>query len=214
MRTLASALVTLLAASTAGAQPAAPTSPARTAPSATATATRPAPRPQPRESMKRVAVPLDVVRVDDGDTVDIHWSATDVETVRVLGIDTPETRHPAHDLPFAQAFGAEAQAFARGVFAATEKLELMRAATLDPFGRTLGYLFVDGRNFSVLLVRARLAAESVSYYGDNGFPAEAAEVVGAAKAAGPLPFEAPWTYRARMRELSRALRERGEYPAD
>lgn len=195
-------------AGTAAAQTPAP--PARTVP----TATRPAPRPQPRPAMKRVPVPLELFTVDDGDTVDIRWSEADVETVRILGIDTPETRHLPHDLPYSQSFGTEARSFARGVFAATEKIELLRAATLDPFGRTLGYLFVDGKNFSVLIVRARLAAESVSYYGDNGFPTEAAEVLATAKAAGPMAFEPPWTYRARMRDLSRALRERGEYPED
>lgn len=175
---------------------------------------RPTPRPQPRPALKRVAVPIEAIVVDDGDTVNVRWSADDVEIVRILGIDTPETRHLAHDIPYSQPFGMEARAFARGVFAATDKIELLRAATLDPFGRTLGYVFVDGKNFSVLIVKARLAAESVSHYGDNGFPAEAAEVAAAAKAAGALPFEPPWHYRARMRELSRSLRERGELPQE
>ena len=208
-----SAAAVVAAAALAGAayaQPPAPTT--TTAPAVTPT--RPAPRPQPRPSLKRVAVPLELLLVDDGDTLDIRWSETDVETVRILGIDTPETRHLPHDIPYTQSFGPEARAFARGVFAATEKLELLRASTLDPFGRTLGYLFVDGRNYSVLVVRERLAAESVSYFGDNGFPAEAAEVLAAAKAAGPSAFEPPWTYRARMRELSKALKARGEYPED
>ena len=173
---------------------------------------RPEPRPQPRPAGKRVPVPVEALLVDDGDTVGIRWSATDVETVRILGIDTPETRHVEHDIPYSQPFGSEARSFARGVFAATEKVELLRAATLDPYGRTLGYLFVDGKNFSVLILKERLAEESVSRYGDNGLPTEAAEVTAAARAAGPLPFEPPGAFRARMRELSRALKERGEFP--
>ena len=42
--------------------------------------------------------------------------------------------------------------------------------------------------------------------------AEAAEVLAAAKQAGPLPFEPPHQFRARMRELSKAMKERGVYP--
>jgi endonuclease YncB( thermonuclease family) len=150
--------------------------------------------------------------VDDGDSVVIRWGPGDEETVRILGIDTPETRHPQHDLPYAQAFGPEARAFAMGVFALANEVEVLRAPILDPFGRSLGYLFVNGKNYSVLVLEARLAEESVSRYGDNGFPQEAAACVAAAKAAGPLAFESPGAYRARMRDLSRAMKARGEYP--
>ena len=89
------------------------------------------------------------------------------------------------------------------------QIELLRSSTLDPFGRTLGYLFLNGRNYSVLVVQARLAAESVSFYGDNGLPKEAAEVLAAAKAAGPVPFEPPHQFRARMRDVTKWLQEKG-----
>jgi endonuclease YncB( thermonuclease family) len=159
-------------------------------------------------------VPVDPLRVlvDDGDTFVIQWAKDDSEIVRILGIDTPETRHPEHDLPYAQPFGPEARAFARGAFATAERIELLRSATIDPYGRTLGYVFLNGRNYSALVVRAALAAESVTHYGDNGLPAEAAEVLAAAKQAGPLPFEPPHQFRARMRELTKHLKERGVYP--
>lgn len=167
---------------------------------------------QPRPHGTRVAVPQALVQVDDGDTVVIRWSAKDEETVRILGIDSPETRHVEHNLPYAQPFGEEARAFALGAFTSATRIELLRAATIDPFGRTLGYLFLDGRNYSKLIVQARLAAESITQFGDNGFPKEAAEVVEAAKVQGPLPFEPPHIYRARMRELSNWLKAKGLYP--
>jgi endonuclease YncB( thermonuclease family) len=170
---------------------------------------RPEPKPQPRPHGTRVAVDPERVRVDDGDTVVIRWSTDDAEIVRILGIDTPETRHLEHDLPYAQPFGPEARAFAQGALATAQRVELLRAATLDPYGRTLGYLFLNGRNYSVLVVAARLAVESVSFYGDNGLPAEAALVLAAAKTAGPLPFEPPHLFRARMRELAKWMKERG-----
>ena len=170
------------------------------------------PEPQPRSQGSRVPVPLDKVEVDDGDTIDIHWDRNDREIVRILGIDTPETRHLAHDIPYAQPFGEEAQAFAEKTIGGAHRIELLRSATLDPYGRTLGYVFVDDENYSVLVVRARLALESVSHYGDNGLPKEAAEVLAAAEAAGPVPFEAPHLYRARMRELSQYMKKQGTYP--
>jgi len=171
---------------------------------------RPEPlRPQTRPHSMRVPVDPALVQVDDGDTVVVRWSKDDLETVRVLGIDTPETRHLEHDLPYAQSFGPEARAFARGAFATATQVELLRSRTVDQYGRTLGYVFLNGRNYSVLVVKARLAAESVTFYGDNGLPREAAEVLAAAKSAGPLPFEPPHAFRARMRDVSRWMKERG-----
>lgn len=159
-------------------------------------------RTQTRKSKERVPVPVDRVRVDDGDTVTIEWGPNDQEIVRILGIDTPETQHPDHGLPHDQAFGPEARAFCRGAFAAARTAELLRAETVDPYGRTLGYLWVNGYNYSVLVVRARLAVESISRFGDNGFPKEAAEVLEASRTVAPVPFENPGDFRRRMREIN------------
>lgn len=193
-----------LAASDALAAQAAP--PAAAAPRASTPRER---KPQTRPSGSRIAVEPSSVRVDDGDTAVIQWGAADAETVRFLGIDTPETRHPQHDLPYAQAFGPEARAFANGAFATASKIELIRSPTIDPYGRTLGYFFLNDKNYSVLVVAARLAEESVTRYGDNGLPAEAAAVQAAAKAAGPLPFESPGDFRRRMRDVSRWMNSKG-----
>jgi len=160
----------------------------------------------------RVPVPVNAVRVDDGDTLVIAWGEGQAETVRVLGIDAPETRHVEHDIPFDQPFGPEAAAFARGVFAAAERVELLRASTLDPYGRTLGYVFVNGKNFSVLVLAARLAVETVSVFGDNGLAEPAAACVAAASATGPVPFEPPYLYRKRMREVAQRMRADGRLP--
>jgi endonuclease YncB( thermonuclease family) len=179
---------------------------------AAAAAQAPEPKPQPRPSGTRVPVDPAAIEIDDGDSLLIRWSKADLETVRILGIDTPETRHLEHNLPYAQPFGPEARAFAMGALALTTKVELLRAKTLDPYGRTLGYVFLNGRNYSVLVLSARLAEETVGRYGDNGFASEAAEVTAAAKAAGPLPFESPAAYRGRMRDLTKWMKEHGQYP--
>lgn len=162
---------------------------------------------QPRPALERVSVAPDFVDVGDGDTVVIHWDDGDRERVRILGIDTPEVAHPQYGMPYDQPFGPEAAAFAAGVFAAAVEVELLRAAETDRYGRTLGYLFVNGRNYSVMVIAAGLAAETVTHYGDNGLPTEAAAVLAAAQQAGPVPFEEPYRFRQRMRELEEYAKE-------
>ena len=164
------------------------------------------PTPQDRPFGKRVTVAPEKVKVDDGDTVVIDWGTGDVETIRILGIDTPETQHIEHNIPFDQPFGREAMGFAEGAFATATQVELLRSPTKDPYGRTLGYLFLNGRNYSELIILAGLAAETVSHYGDNGCPEEAKAVTAAAAKAGPLPFEAPYEYRNRMRKYADATK--------
>ncbi len=157
---------------------------------------RPEPKAQQRPSGQRVRVDPAAITVEDGDGVVIRWSTDDVEIVRILGIDTPEIRRLEHNLPFDQPFGQEARAFARGAFAAAADVEILRCSTLDPYGRTLAYLFVNGRNYSVLAIKARYSTETVGIYGDNGLAKEAAEVVAASKDLGPLSFEPPHQFRA------------------
>jgi len=94
------------------------------------------------------------------------------------------------------------------------KVELLRSPTLDPYGRTLGYFFINGKNYSVLVVSARLAEETVSRYGDNGLPEQAAAVAAAAKAAGPVPFDSPGEYRRRMREVSHWMKANNISPEE
>jgi endonuclease YncB( thermonuclease family) len=196
-----------------GAPAPAPASPTGAGPTAAAAATKKPVKPQPRPHSTRIAVDLKQIEIDDGDTIQIKWGPNDVEEVRILGIDCPETRHLQHDIPYSQNFGEEARAFARGTFATATKVELLRASMLDPYDRTLGYVFVNDKNYSVLVVEARLAEESITAFGDNGFPQEAAVVLATAKGAGPLPFEPPYQYRNRMRRVAEWMKGKGIYPA-
>lgn len=150
-------------------------------------------RPASRATGARVAVAFEAVKILDGDSMVLRWAPADAETVRVLGIDTAELfgskgRHPAGERLRITPRGAEARGFARGAFAAARRIELLRSAGLDRYGRTLGYFFLDGRNYSVLVIEARLSRETVSRWGDNGLPREAQEVLDAARRArAPAP---------------------------
>ena len=134
--------------------------------------------------------------------------------MRFLGIDTPETRHVPHDLPYAQPFGAEARGFALGAFATATKVELLRASMTDPYGRTLGYFFVNGLNYSVLVVKARLAEETVSRYGDNGLPRGGRRGGRRREAGGPGPVRIARRLPPRMRAVSKWMKSKGIDPED
>ncbi|MDQ0096048.1 thermonuclease family protein [Paeniglutamicibacter psychrophenolicus] len=91
-----------------------------------------------------------VVRVIDGDTIVADLSGTET-TVRLLNIDTPETKHP--DKPV-QCLGAEATEFTKSLLAPGDRIELAYdVSRLDPYGRTLAGVYKDGS-----LVNADIAA--------------------------------------------------------
>lgn len=164
------------------------------------------------EGAKRIDVPKKLIRFDDGDSIAIHWPEG-IEVVRLLAIDTPEVLHLDHNLPRAQAQGDEAAGFLRGCIAVAEKVELLRAKMKDRYKRTLAYLFLDGKNYSVLVIEAGLAYGPSGKFGDNGLPEPYAACEAAASQAGPLGFEEPYLYRRRMRRLSEWMKKEGTYPA-
>lgn len=159
-------------------------------------------------------VDLDAARLflDDGDTLVVRAGGRDLDTVRILGLDTPEVQHFEHRIPWSQPFGEQAWGFLAGAIAVAGKVELLRARDKDTYGRTLGYVYVNGRNLSVLAIRARLSGAPTDRFGDNGFPEQLAECKAAAKAAGPVAFEEPYLYRRRMRDVAEWMMKQGLYP--
>ena len=94
-----------------------------------------------------------VVGITDGDTIRVKLADGTVEPVRLTGIDTPETKHPAKPV---QCFGPEASA-------RTTELMMGKAVSLeldvqqrDRYGRLLAYVWPDG---SPLMLNEQLAAE-------------------------------------------------------
>ena len=96
-----------------------------------------------------------VTRVYDGDTVVVGrgWRKT---TVRLIGVDTPETVHPEKPVQF---YGPEASAFTKrslgGTWVGLEFDSPDRpGGPIDKYGRTLAYIITaDGKNFNLELVR-------------------------------------------------------------
>ena len=90
-----------------------------------------------------------VERVVDGDTIELDGG----ERVRLIGVNTPETKHPRKPV---EHFGKEASEF-------TQKLSEGKRVTLqsdphsktkDRFGRTLAYVYLlDGTLLNIEIVR-------------------------------------------------------------
>ncbi len=90
-----------------------------------------------------------VVHVVDGDTIVVDDRGRDT-TVRLLGVDTPETVHP--DEPV-QCYGPEASAFTKAALTGrTVRLET-DVERHDRYGRLLAYVVVDGHRFNDELLR-------------------------------------------------------------
>ena len=77
-------------------------------------------------------------RVIDGDTIDVSVGDTD-ERVRLIGIDTPETKKPNTPV---QCFGPEATAYTTSLLPAGTALYVERdIVPRDDYGRLLAYVY-------------------------------------------------------------------------
>jgi micrococcal nuclease len=106
-----------------------------------------------------------IVSVTDGDTVKVRLADGRRRTVRLIGIDTPETVKPG--VPVECGGAAAGAAMRRLALQRTGGRLVGRVATLvsdpsqgatDRFGRTLAYAEVGGRDIGEALVRDGWAA--------------------------------------------------------
>ena len=87
-----------------------------------------------------------VERVIDGDTLVVRYQG-ESHTVRLIGVDTPETVHPTRPVEY---LGAEASAFTRARLAG-KTVQLVRDRsrdTRDAYGRLLRLVYLDAGELS------------------------------------------------------------------
>lgn len=100
---------------------------------------------------------FDVIRVVDGDTVVLQA----IGTVRLIGIDTPETVDPRKPVEY---FGREASEYLRAMLAGRAVRLEYDQTRRDRYGRTLAYLYLaDGRFVNLEMVRQGYAHAYVKY---------------------------------------------------
>jgi len=107
-----------------------------------------------------------VVRVIDGDTLDIDIADGDkpATRIRLWGVDAPETGHGSQPAMY---FGAESTAFAQSTLLDRDvHVVLSPRRTRGKYGRLLAYVFLDrgGTMFNEMLIEQGYA------YADRRFP--------------------------------------------
>jgi micrococcal nuclease len=99
-------------------------------------------------------IPATVVKTIDGDTIVVRTDAGATLTIRLLGVDTPETHHPTKPV---ECFGPEAAAYTDAhLRGRTVQLEGDIEAR-DRYGRRLAYVILDGERFNDVLLRRGFA---------------------------------------------------------
>ena len=92
-----------------------------------------------------------VERVIDGDTIRVRHQGKNY-TVRLIGVDTPETKHPTQAV---ERFGREASAFTKAALEGklVAQVKDRTGDTVDRYGRLLRRVLLDGDNFNARLIR-------------------------------------------------------------
>jgi micrococcal nuclease len=101
------------------------------------------------EQRRAVSQEYRVVQVLDGDTIIVQRGSYR-DTIRLLGVDTPETHHPRKPV---QCYGPEASAYTTSrLFGQLVRLE-DDVERHDVYGRRLAYVYLHGANFEEELLR-------------------------------------------------------------
>jgi len=96
------------------------------------------------DQRRAVDTPYRVVQVFDGDTIVVRRAGAADQTIRLLGVDTPETHHPRKPV---QCYGPEAAAYTtRRLFGQVVQLQ-DDVERHDIYGRRLAYVYLHGVNF-------------------------------------------------------------------
>ena len=105
-----------------------------------------------------------IVRVKDGDTYVINLNGSET-TVRLIGVDTPESVHS--DPNRNTSWGKKISKWVKKTLKRGTKVALEYDEDPDdPYGRTLAYVYVDGKMFNKTLLKKGYAREV--YYAPNG----------------------------------------------
>jgi micrococcal nuclease len=116
---------------------------------------------RPPDQLLPAGQPLRVQRAVDGDTLLLAEGVR----VRLIGVDTPETKHPERP---AEPWGEAAAEFTQSRVAGREIVLEYDRERVDVYRRVLAYVYVDGRMLNEDLIRAGLsrAVTSFPYRGD------------------------------------------------
>lgn len=105
---------------------------------------------------------VSLVSATDGDTASFKYKGETIK-VRFLLVDTPETKHPSKGV---QPWGKEASNFTKAKLKKAKKIQLdfdKSGYKGDKYGRKLAYVYVDGKDLNLELVRKGYARVAYIY---------------------------------------------------
>jgi endonuclease YncB( thermonuclease family) len=100
------------------------------------------------EVPEAIGEPANVTRVIDGDTIEVALD-NEIITVRLIGIDTPETVHPTEPV---ECYGPAASRFTTGALQGRPVRLEFDVERIDRYGRTLAYVWLGAELFNETLV--------------------------------------------------------------
>jgi endonuclease YncB( thermonuclease family) len=126
---------------------------------------------------------------DDGDS----FYCGEVE-IRLLGADTPEIVHYEDGIFINQDYGLAAASFTYQAITEAQHI-IIKEGEIDKYGRVLAHVEIDNELLSVRLIKAGLAYETISTYGDQGFLEFADQIMTASWTAPQQKFQNPHDWR-------------------
>lgn len=125
----------------------------------------------PPEGIPADSTPAEVVEIVDGDTIVVLLENGAEATVRLIGIDTPETKYPGREVA---CFGPEASAYTERLVKPGREVWLERdVSDVDRYDRLLRYVWVEKNNGDVYQLNAVLVrdgyAAAVEYEPDTRY---------------------------------------------
>ncbi|MDQ8058359.1 thermonuclease family protein [Bacillus velezensis] len=113
-----------------------------------------------KEKDKKELVDVTLDRAVDGDTIKVSYNGN-VDTVRYLLIDTPETKKPNSCV---QPYGEDASARNKQLVNKGKlQLEFDKGDRTDKYGRMLAYVYADGKSVQETLLKEGLARVAYVY---------------------------------------------------
>jgi micrococcal nuclease len=91
-----------------------------------------------------------VVSVSDGDTIKVEFANGTQESIRLIGVDTPETHHPTKPVG---CFGVEAENFTRKNLENRDISLEYDVERKDKYDRTLAYVYLGDVRFNDVLLQ-------------------------------------------------------------
>ena len=133
----------------------------------------------------KIEINKNKIKLVDGDSF-----FYDNKEYRLLGFDAPEAR---------QEFGITSENYLKSIITNADKVYIS-VAEYDIYSRILAHLFINDTPVAYYMILSRMGIQTITKYGDNGFPIIAENILILARRQGRLPFLDPSVYRKRAKE--------------